>query len=405
MYRLRSFLLLALCAPATSCAPRARTSAVPASAWVGTWSAAPQLTEPRNLPPAPLAAGTLRQVVRLSLGGATARLRLSNEFGDGPVVVEAARVADASSDGAIVAGTERPLSFGGAPGVTIAPGTTAESDAFVANFRPLTDVAITLRLRTVPAGVTGHPGSRTTSYIAAGDRVAALSLGDAARTDHWYLISGLEVARPGAAAVVVLGNSIADGRGSGTNKQNRWPDNLARRLAADPRTQTVAVLNQGIGGNCVLRACIGPSGLDRLERDVLRQAGARWLIVSEGVNDIGGARTAEAAQQVVRDLTAAYRRIVDQAHARGLRVYGATILPFGGSQYDSPERESARQAVNTFIRAGGVFDAVLDLDAAMRDPAQPNRLRADVDGGDHLHPNEQGYRVMADAIDLGLFVR
>ncbi|HYD53067.1 MAG TPA: SGNH/GDSL hydrolase family protein, partial [Gemmatimonadaceae bacterium] len=237
-----------------------------------------------------------------------------------------------------------------------------------------------------------------------GDHRSATTMASAIRTDHWYVLAGIDVVRPDGAAVVVLGNSIADGRGSGTNKQNRWPDNLSRRLQADARTRNVAVLNQGMGGNCVLRFCIGPAALERLDRDVLAQRGARWLVVSIGVNDIGGATSPQAATRVVQDLVAAYEQIVTRARARGLRVYGATILPFGGSSYDSPDREAARQAVNARIR-GGLFDAVIDLDAAMRDPAQPARLRPDVDGGDHLHPNEHGYRVMADAIDPTLFTR
>jgi lysophospholipase L1-like esterase len=398
--------LVALVAGAASCAPWTRGAPLGDASWVGTWSAAPQLVEPRNMPPAPgLQGATIRQVVHLSLGGSRVRLRLSNEFGDGPLVVAGATIARSRGMGAIDPATTRALRFGGAPGVTIVAGRAATSDPLDVVLEPLADVAVTLRLAAVPAGLTGHPGSRTTSYIQTGEHLAADTIPNAARTDHWYVVAGIDVVRPGAAAVAVLGNSIADGRGSGTNRQNRWPDNLARRLQGDARTRHVGVLNLGIGGNCVLRECIGPSGLDRLERDVLRQPGVRWLVVSEGVNDIGGARDSAAADAVVADLTAAYARIVERARARGLRVLGATILPFGGSQYDSPARERARQVVNAWIRTAGHFDAVADLDAAMRDPQQPQRLRPDVDGGDHLHPNEFGYRVMADAFDLALFTR
>jgi lysophospholipase L1-like esterase len=271
----------------------------------------------------------------------------------------------------------------------------------------LSNIAVSMHAVSVPAGVTGHPGSRTTSYLLAGDAVAAPSLSGAATTDHWYLLSGIEVAAPAsAAAVVVLGNSIADGRGSGTNRNDRWPDNLARRLHADPRTPQVAVLNAGIGGNAVLRGGLGPTGLARLDRDVLSQAGARWLILSEGVNDIGASRGADSAASVARQLERAYGEIGRRAHARGLRVYGATVLPFGGSFYDSAEHEAARQEVNAWIRRGGegTFDAVIDLDAAMRDPEHPARLLPAADGGDHLHPNERGYQMIADAIDLRLFL-
>src|SRR5213078_4331869 len=224
-----------------------------------------------------------------------------------------------------------------------------------------------------PADVTGHPGSRTTSFLQAGQWVSAAELPDAATTDHWYLIAGLDVVADGA-AVVTLGNSITDGRGSGTDRNDRWPDNLAGRLQSDPRTRHVAVLNAGIGGNAVLTGGLGPTALSRLDRDVLDQQGARWVILLEGVNDIGGAREPGRAATVAQNLLAAYRDIIARAHDRGLRVYGATIPPFGGSQYDGDDREAARQRVNHWIRETGAFDAVIDFDAVLRDPAQPSRL-------------------------------
>ena len=360
------------------------------------------------MPPAPGVSGnTLRQVVHTSLGGARIRVRLSNAFGDGPVTIARVRIAgtESAGTGAVLSRSSKTLGFGGKPSVSIAAGASVESDPIDFDLQPLADYAITMYVREAPAHLTGHPGSRTTSFLLGGEQDSVAWMSGAARAEHWYLVAGIDVERAQGAAVVVLGNSIADGRGSGTDKQNRWPDNLARRLQQDARTSDVAVLNAGIGGNCVLRECIGPSGLERLDRDVLSQTGARWLIVSEGVNDIGGARTPEAAVAVANALVEAYTQIVARAHARGIRVYGATILPFAGSQYDSPAREAARLQVNAWIRTRGAFDAVIDLDAAMRDAEEPSRLRADVDGGDHLHPNEFGYRVMADAIDLSLFAR
>lgn len=372
--------------------------------WVGTWAASPQLTEPRNMPPAPgLGGSTLRQVVRVSLGGDTLRVRLSNAFGNGPLAIGEVRLAPSLGAGAIVRQREFVVTFHGRHDVTVPPGGAVTSDPLAYVVAPLSDLAITMFVPAAPGDVTGHPGSRTTSYLEAGDHVSADSLPGAARTEHWYLLTGIDVVDPWGAAVVVLGNSIADGRGSGTNRQDRWPDNLARRLHGDAHTAEVAVLNAGIGGNCVLRACLGPAALARLQRDVLDAPGARWVIVSEGVNDIGGAPTPAAADSIGRALVGAYREIIARAHARGLRAYGGTILPFGGSFYDSPARERARQAVNAWIRSSGAFDAVLDLDATMRDPDQPTHLRPDVDSGDHLHPNEWGYQVMADAIDLSLF--
>ena len=371
--------------------------------WVGTWSASQQITEPRNMPPAPgLRGSTLRQVVHASLGGRRIRVRFSNEFGDGPVTVGAASVASSGGGSTIVSGSGRELTFGGQRAVTIRAGSAVVSDEVTFDLQPLSDVVVTLFVNDVPAQLTGHPGSRTTSYIVPGDRHTAAELPDAARAEHWYLLSAIDVQREAGSAVVVLGNSIADGRGSGTDKQNRWPDNLARRLQQDARTSDVAVLNAGVGGNCILRFCIGPAGRERLDRDVLAQTGARWLLLSEGVNDIGGARGA-GASTIADSVIEGYRQIIMRSRVRGMRVYGATILPFIGSQYGSAEHEAARQRINSWIRSSGNFDGLVDFDAVMRDAADPTRLRADVDGGDHLHPNELGYRVMADAIDLSLF--
>ena len=373
--------------------------------WVGTWGAAVQLTEPHNLPPAPgLAGNSLRQVVRVSQGGDRLRVRFSNRFGTSPVTLRAAHLAASLGGDTIDPATDHALTFGSEPGVTIPAGSTVTSAPISFPLRPLSDVAITVHFGRTSPDVTGHPGSRTTSYLVEGDAVSAPAMPDAARTDHWYIITAIDVVDEDAAAVLTLGNSITDGRGSGTNEQNRWPDVLARRLHAGDRTDHVAVLNMGIGGNCVLRECLGPSALDRFRRDVLEQNGTRWLIVLEGINDIGTA-SADSAAVVGRDLIAAYQEMIERAHARSLRVYGATLLPFGGSFYDAPEREAARQTVNEWIRTSGAFDAVIDLDAALRDPENPTRLLPAADTGDHLHPNEIGHRMIAEAVDLALFTR
>jgi lysophospholipase L1-like esterase len=248
--------------------------------------------------------------------------------------------------------------------------------------------------------VTGHPGSRTTSYIAAGNAVAKASLEASATTAHWYFATGIDVvADPASSAIVTLGDSITDGRGSTTDGNDRWPDQLSRRLRQNEPTAKIAVLNQGIGGNAVLAGGNGPTALMRFERDVLRQAGVRWVIVFHGVNDIGMAADQSVAQQLIDG----YEKLVAAARSSGIRAYGVPILPFGGSSYDSPDHEAVRQTVNAWIRAAGHFDAVIDLEAAVRDPNSPTRLLPAYDGGDHLHPNAAGYQSMAGSIELSLF--
>ena len=378
----------------------------PDSSWVGTWGAAPQLTEPKNLPPAPgLSDSTLRQIVHVSIGGSRLRVRFSNAFGTGPVEITAAAVAAAEDSGAIHPDSSRPLFFGGKPAVTIAPGAMAVSDPVEFELPPLADLAVTTRFGQVSRDVTGHPGSRCTSYLQKGDFLSAAALPTPVTVEHWYILSGVEVwADHPQGVLVILGDSITDGRGSTTNQNRRWPDDLVRRLQADPQTVRIGVLNEGIGGNRLLHDGLGPQALARLDRDVLDQSGVRWLIVFEGVNDIGtGPKDDQGA--IIREVTDAYERIIRRAHARHLAVYGATITPFGKSFYFSPARDAARQAVNRWIRTSGQFDAVIDFDSAVRDPADPTCLAASLDCGDHLHLSDKGYGVMAAAIDLNLFTR
>jgi lysophospholipase L1-like esterase len=373
--------------------------------WVGTWSTAPQLVEPGNMPPAPgLSNNTLRQVVRVSLGGKRLRARFSNEFSTSPVTLNAVHIAVSVERDTIDLDTDQALTFNGEQEVTIEPGTAITSDPFEFALEPRTNVAITIYFGDTSPEVTGHPGSRTTSYLLSGNEVSKEEFSGAARTDHWYIINGIDVvATESAAAVVVLGNSITDGKGSGTNKQNRWPDELARCLQENPETQQVAVLNMGIGGNSVLSGGLGPAALSRFERDVLNQARVRWLIILEGINDIGCAEGAENADTVAIDLIAAYGQMIDEAHAEDILVYCATLLPFSNSFYDTDYREAARETVNEWIRNSGRFDAVIDFDMVMRNPADTLCLLPAADTGDHLHPNETGHRMMGEAVDLTLF--
>ena len=382
----------------------------PQGRWVGTWACAPQLAEPANRPPAPgLAGSTLREIVRVSVGGRSVRLRISNAFGDAAVSIASVHIAHSAGGGAIAPGSDRALAFGGAPAVTIPPGGAVASDAADFDLAPLSDLAITILFTGAPRGITAHPGSRTTSFLQGGDFVAAPSLPDPVRTDHWYFIEGVGVLAGDASegAVVILGDSITDGRGSTTNGNDRWPDRLAWRLESDPSMPRVAVLNEGIGGNCLIRGGLGPTALARFDRDVLSQDGVRWLVVFEGVNDIGGSAAAAARggrPSVAAGIIGAYGQFIGRAHARGLRVAGATITAFGGfSRYFTPESEAARQQVNRWIRARGNFDAAIDFDAATRDPQEPSRLAAAYDSGDHLHLNPAGYDRMARAVDLGFF--
>ncbi|MBP5171788.1 MAG: SGNH/GDSL hydrolase family protein [Bacteroidales bacterium] len=382
------------------------SSAAAGRHWVATWATAQQVVEPHNCPPAPgLAGNSLRQIVQTSISGKVVRIKLSNEFGREPVTVNAAEMARAATAGSssdIMPGTEVGLSFGGHRSVTIQPGELVTSDPVGFPMGERQNVAITLHLgQASSTSVTGHPGSRTDSYLAEGQ---TSDFGQAVKTAHWYLIDAIEVeAEKRACAVVVLGNSITDGRGSTTNGQNRWTDNLSRRLLANAKTRRVAVLNMGLGGNCVLFGGLGPTGRSRYRRDLFGQEGVKYIILFEGVNDLGGRGDAlDKADRIVE----VYKQIIAEAHERGIYVYGAPVMQFKGNGYYSDNHEAGRQRLNQWIRTSGLLDGVIDFDAVMGDPDDPARLNADyLFEHDYLHPNAEGYVRMADCIDLKLFQR
>ena len=375
------------------------------SGWVGTWTTAPQLVEPHNMPPAPgLTDNTIRQIVRVSVGGEEVRLRFSNAFSKSPVEMKSVTIAEAAEGSVINMDTQKQLQFNKKSGVKMTPGGEVFSDPFKFNLKPGSLVAITIHFGKTSPDVTGHPASRTTSFILPGNNIASADFSGSVKTDHWYVIQSMDVkASKSSKAVAVLGNSITDGRGSGTNKQNRWPDILSARLLANEATKNIGVLNLGIGGNCVVRGGLGPTALERFDRDILSQSNVRWLIILEGINDIGSIKTDEQADKIAKELIRAYDEMITKAHAKGILVYGTTILPFAKSFYDTPQRQKARDAVNEWIRNSGKFDAVIDFDKIMRNPYDVITILPDMHDGDFLHPNEAGYRRMGENVDLELF--
>ncbi len=374
--------------------------------WVATWATAEQVVEPHNCPPAPgLGGNSIRQIVQTSISGNQIRVKFSNEFSEGPVTINAAEIALAASAGAssdIVDGTEVCLSFGGGKSVTIEPGQLVVSDPVKFPMDERQNVAITMHIGEASStSVTGHPGSRTDSYLIEGQ---GSDFSNAVKTAHWYIINAIEVlAEKNACAVAILGDSITDGRGSTTNGQNRWTDNLSRRLLANKASRRVAVLNMGLGGNCVLRGGLGPTGRSRYERDLFGQEGVKYIILFEGVNDFGGFGDAVAKADEIIEV---YKQIIEEAHERGIYVYGATVMQFKGNHYYSDNHESGRQKLNGWIRGSGCFDGVIDFDAAMANPDDPAQLNPKyLFENDYLHPNAEGYLRMGDCIDLALFER
>ena len=384
------------------------------ASWAGTWGTGPA----GSVGAAPeFADQTLRQIVHTSAGGDRVRVRISNTFGTNPVVIGSAHVALRSSGSGIVAGSDRALTFSGKSSFTIPAGALVLSDPVALEVPALSDLAVSIYLPVTAVADTNHALALQTSYIASGDVTGAASLPGATTTTSWNFLTGVDVStgHRGGASVVCLGDSITDGANSTPDTNRRWPDVLARRLQARHGLSRIGVLDEGIIGNRILHPTepafgnlFGPAGLARFDRDVLAQAGVRYLIVLLGINDIGHPGSAAPLTDEVsaEEIEAGLTQFVARAHEKGIKVMGATLTPFEDTTiagFYSPEKEVKRQAVNHWIRTSHTYDAIVDFDAAVRDPSHPTRMLPAYDGGDHLHPSDLGQQAMGNAVPLGFF--
>ena len=384
---------------------------VQTNSWISSWTASPQA--PRGIIPASFSNRTIRQIVHLSVGGNKVRLRLSNEFGTKPVLIGAASVAMAGGSSDIASASLRPVTFGGSKSVIIPPGAPALSDPVELNVAPLSDVAVSLYLPAATDLGTVHATGLQTAYVStAGDFTASSEFPVVDRFANRFFLAGVMVEPSSPVrAIVTFGDSITDGSASTVNANGRWPDILARRLKE--AGVAVAVLNQGIAGNRVLSDGAGISALARFERDVLSQPAVSHVVVFVGINDIGWPGTAIEPSGIVRtadEIIAGYKQLIERAHLRSVKVIGSPLTPFenalaGGPNqgYFTPEKEAKRNAVNNWIRTSGAFDGIIDFERVLADPAHPSAIAAAYDSGDHLHPNDAGYKAMGESIDLKLF--
>jgi len=402
--------LLALICALTLCASQAEAGG---ARWIGSWAASP--APPMAPPPNNPARGTptfndqtIVQVVRLTAGGQRLRLRFSNEYGAQPLAIGAVRVGLVDAAGGLVPGSDRPVTFAGQRTATLPPGAPLLTDPIALPTGALARLRVSLYLPSDTHGCTCHMlGVERVQVSPPGDWTEKPVPGPAADApvgEYRAFLSGVEIETNGPLAPVIVpfGDSITDGARATTGANHRWPDRLAERLVAAGKGRPVAVVNTGISGNRVLSDGIipifGQSALSRFDRDVLSIPGATHVVILEGVNDLGGKPSPSA-----EDLIAGYRQLIQRAHAHGLKIIGATILPYGGAAYYTAAADVERGKINAWIRTGHEFDAVIDLDAAVRDPAKPERMKAALQSGDWLHPNDAGYRVMGDAVDLTLF--
>jgi lysophospholipase L1-like esterase len=374
------------------------------SSWISTWAASPQA--PRGVVPASFSNRTVRQIVHVSIGGTKVRIRLSNEFGIKPVLIGAASVALAGGGSDIASGSLRPLTFGGSKSIILPPGAPALSDPVELSVAPLADIAVSLYLPAATDLGTVHTTGLQTAFVSgAGDFTATSDFPTVDRFANRFFLAGVMVEpNSPARAIVAFGDSITDGTNSTVNGNSRWPDVLARRLkeAAAP----VAVLNEGIAGNRVLSDAAGVNALARFERDVLGQPGVSHVVIFLGINDIGFPGSAAEPNGIVRtadEIIAGYKQLIERARLRSIKVIGAPLAPFENAAYFTPEKEVKRLAVNNWIRTSGAFDGLIDFERVIADPAHPAAIAAAYDSGDHLHPNDAGYKAMGESIDLKLF--
>jgi lysophospholipase L1-like esterase len=378
-----------------------------AKQWVGTWASAPLLDAHAKSADQLVTPGTtgvtLREVVHVSIGGETVRVRFSNLYGTDPLVIGTAQIAQTLKSAAVAPGSGKPLTFRGQPSVSIAPGALVVSDAVPFKFAPLSDLTVSFYLPSPSGPITEHQLGNATSYHAPGNVVANDTLETPSTLTSWEYLNGIDtLASADAGAVITIGDSITDGAKSTIDTNQRWPDELARRLQADPKYRHLSVLNEGISGNKLLLDGAGPNALARFDRDVIAQSGAKYLLILEGINDIGRLHTVPDGATAA-DLIFALDQMILRAHAHGIAVIGCTLTPYHGAGYYTENGEATRKAVNDWIRTSGAFDGVVDLEAAVRDPEHPDTFLPADDPGDHLHPNDAGYKVMGDAIDLKLF--
>ncbi|HMH12226.1 MAG TPA: SGNH/GDSL hydrolase family protein [Edaphobacter sp.] len=405
--RARALPLLTLALFCLFCLPQ-NVVAAPPDHWVGTWATSP-VAMPNTEGIFGAADTTYREIVHVSLGGSRVRIILSNEFGLDPLTINAAHIALRTNGSEIDLASANALTFGGRPSITIPPGALAVSDPANLKLPAFADVAVSLFVPAQPMQqVSHHSFADQTNYSVPGNVVGAKSLESPTEIYHWPFLKGVDVmADSKAASIVAFGDSITDGALSTRNANARWPDVLARRLQANKKTANLGVLNQGIGGGRILHDVTGPSALARFDRDVLAQAAVKYLIILESINDIGHAQDPVKPYDVVtaEDLIVGLGQLATRAHTHGIKVYGATLTPYVGAKYSSPAGEAIRQAVNNWIRTTNQLDGFIDFDKATRDPANPAVFAPAADSGDHLHPADPGYKIMADSIDLSLFTR